>query len=142
SLRMNMDSELADWMQITNALSYTSSLLSAGNNPGFRLGGQAQFAYGGNKTVYPYARLRHDDGSPALLYLDNNEAYVRDMQAVGLDWSYSPIDDMMRQRAESRIRDVLLNSGIRVSPLEGLHISLLYQFQDQVADRSAIYGHD
>lgn len=142
NMRFNMDNDLSKWLSISNSLSYINSSSSTGNNAGYQLRGQAQNVLGGNKGLYPYARLRDDEGKPTFLYLDNNENYVRSMLEKGLDWSYSPLEELKRRSIENGVRDFLLNSALVVRPAPGLQITLRYQFEDQLSDLASYYMPD
>ncbi|WP_164124312.1 SusC/RagA family TonB-linked outer membrane protein, partial [Sphingobacterium luzhongxinii] len=133
NLRVNLETQLANNIWLNNSLSYTNSSQYNGINGGFNLKGYAPFSTGGGKSLYPYAQLRNTDGSPAYLYLDNNEAYVTAQQAKGLDWSYRPIDEIEKIKARNDVGDFLLNTGIRFAPLPDLNLSVQYQFEDQTS---------
>ena len=139
NLRFNMNNDLSTWLKIENALAFSNSKSLMGNNQGYGLHGQAPNSLGGNKAVYPYARLTDDSGAPVLLYLDNNEAYVHSMLEKGLDWSYSPLEEIKRTRTETNVRDILLNTGVQIRPYGDIVLSAKYQFQDQVSDNNTIY---
>ncbi|MBL1411559.1 SusC/RagA family TonB-linked outer membrane protein [Sphingobacterium faecale] len=138
NLRVNLETQMVKNVWLNNSLSYTSSSQFNGINGGFGLKGYAPFATGGGKGIYPYAQLRNEDGSPAYLYLDNNEAYVTAQQAKGLDWSYSPIDEIKKVKASNDVGDLLLNTGIKFTPIANLNLSLHYQFEDQSSLMSSI----
>ncbi|WP_164122750.1 MULTISPECIES: SusC/RagA family TonB-linked outer membrane protein [Sphingobacterium] len=139
NLRFNMRNDLSTWFKIENALAFSNTKSLLGNNQGYGLHGQAPNTLGGNKAIYPYARLIDDSGAPTLLYLDNNEAYVKSMLEKGLDWSYSPLEEIKRRRTETNVRDILLNTGMQIIPYRDILFSVKYQFQDQVSDNNTIY---
>lgn len=138
NLRVNLETQIVKNIWLNNSLSYTNSSQFNGINGGFGLKGYAPFATGGGKGVYPYAQLRNEDGSPAYLYLDNNESYVTAQRAKGLDWSYSPIEEIRKIKASNDVGDLLLNTGIKFAPIANLNVLLQYQFEDQSSLMSSI----
>ncbi|MBL1409001.1 SusC/RagA family TonB-linked outer membrane protein [Sphingobacterium faecale] len=140
SLRMNNETEIATWLTLANSLSYANMTFRAGNNPGLNLSGQAPFALGGNKAIYPYARLRDDDGIAQVLYLDNNKRFIDESLKEGLDWSYTPLEEIHQRRTSNKISDFLLNSAVLMSPFKGLNIGVRYQFEDQLIDGGTFYS--
>ncbi|MFD2555238.1 SusC/RagA family TonB-linked outer membrane protein [Sphingobacterium tabacisoli] len=140
SLRMNSETEIATWLTLANSLSYTNMTFRAGNNPGLNLSGQAPFALGGNKAIYPYARLRDDNGIAQVLYLDNNKRFIDESLKKGLDWSYTPLEEIHQRHTSNKISDFLINSAVLMSPFKGLNIGVRYQFEDQLTDGGTFYS--
>ncbi|MBX3240455.1 MAG: SusC/RagA family TonB-linked outer membrane protein [Chitinophagaceae bacterium] len=48
-----------------------------------------------------------------------------------LDWKYYPTDDWQHSRGESKLQDILLNTGISYTAFKGLTADVKYQFEQQ-----------
>ncbi|SEM53655.1 TonB-linked outer membrane protein, SusC/RagA family [bacterium A37T11] len=80
---------------------------------------------------YPYARLVNDQGQALALYNKSgrSQAYVDTAgQGLLLDWTYRPYDDLSARDNQLGLNDWRINQYLTYHLLQGLDISLLYQY--------------
>ena len=86
-------------------------------------------------TAVPYMEFADAYGNPLAAAKTYNQRYKESLTASGLqDWNYYPLTDWRNDRAESRLQEIILNSGITYRILNGLEAEVKYQYQRQQAD--------
>jgi TonB-dependent starch-binding outer membrane protein SusC len=98
-------------------------------------GGYNAFTISGKK-LYPYARLRADDGSAMPLYM-YRQPYI-DTAGGGslLNWNYYPSEDYKFNSTKTTTNDWVISLGLNYTLPKGLALDLKYQYQSQMMDGS------
>ncbi|WP_235833169.1 SusC/RagA family TonB-linked outer membrane protein [Arcticibacter tournemirensis] len=117
-----------DKLEITAGILYSRS--ASDNNNNVFMG---TFAAGGKyNTIFPYARLAAEDGSPLPVIKGYRQRYKESMEARGLpDWSYRPLEELNLADNTSRLHDLLLRAGLKYAIGAGFTSELLYQQERQ-----------
>lgn len=121
--------------QIEAGIHYSYGLGKTANNPGIGLSSA--------KGIYPYADLADEQGHALPLVQRLRQQYT-DTAGRGqlLDWTYRPLADINTVEGRSRMRDFMLNTGLRYRLFPFLTVELRYQFQNQVLDNDVLYTID
>ncbi|EOR96279.1 TonB-dependent receptor [Arcticibacter svalbardensis MN12-7] len=120
---------LSKRLEITAGVLYTQSDSKINNNVSMGYN-----TVGGNyNTLYPYASLADEQGTPLSTVKLYRKSYVEDMAAKGLmDWEYRPLEELRLADNTSGARDILLRTGLKYILGGGLNMELLYQNERQV----------
>lgn len=77
----------------------------------------------------PYDRLADENGNPLIAYADYSVRFKESMtDRVALDWEYVPLNEIGMSPSKSRSNDLRLFTEVNYSILEGLDMSLNYQY--------------
>lgn len=87
----------------------------------------------GNKTnLYPYAELIAENGEPMYIPYKYNYNYVDTVgQGRLLDWRYSPLADIDKSKAAVADRYIAISPTLQITPMQGVSLSLLYNYENQ-----------
>lgn len=81
--------------------------------------------------LYPYARLREENGQNAVVYKDFRHTYL-DEVAVNhsdmLDWRYRPLDEVSLWNDHTKNLEYRFDLNIKAKLFEGVDIDAFYQF--------------
>lgn len=115
---------------------YTQSQNLRGGNEGVDF---ARF----NSGLSPYAKLVGEDGE-ALPYYHLHRKPFLDTVGSGnlLDWTYRPYEEIYLKNSKEKIRDILVNSGVQFTILNGLTAGVKYQFENQLGTTRDVNGPD
>lgn len=83
--------------------------------------------------LYPYAEFADQNGNPLPLYRQYRQAFIENVASEGklMDWNYYPLIDHQYQKTNGSASDLLLNTGANYKILDGLHLQMQYQFEQQ-----------
>ncbi len=89
----------------------------------------------------PYLRLADDNGQALPVANTYNLQYV-DTAGQGrlLDWKYRPLDELRLANNSSKLRDYRINTGLKVSIIDGLSVELRYQYSNGVTQSTNLQG--
>ena len=112
-------------LELSSGIYYTQTESTSGR-PGY---GEAAAR---NQYLFPYARFADEVGNSLAIPKNWRQSFV---QTVGdgklLDWNYYPLEDFKHSTSKTSVNDILLNTGIRYSILEGLAADLKYTYERQ-----------
>lgn len=96
-------------------------------------------SYGSYNSIYPYARLKNDDGSNATIP-KYRSGYI-DTAGVGilLDWTYSPLDELELLDRKTSQRDYQANLGLHYKIGNGLEAQVRYLYGNGTSTERIIY---
>ncbi|MES2653779.1 MAG: SusC/RagA family TonB-linked outer membrane protein [Bacteroidota bacterium] len=78
---------------------------------------------------YPYARLVNDNGQFISVTRDFRNSFISSATNKGLlDWSFSPLQEMLLNNNTNRSNDYRVNGGIRYTLAKGLNANLFYNY--------------
>lgn len=125
SLRSTNTLQLRPGIRLRVGFQY-SSMLNESGRPGY---GSVTMA---NGVLYPYAQFADENGLPGLIYKDYRQPY-KDSTGMGLlqSWNYYPLTDWQHDRRRSDNRHLLGTLDLQLRLLKGLHVSILYQYENQ-----------
>lgn len=101
----------------------------------------------GNQYKYPntpYDRLMGENGEHLAVVTANGlRKQYTDTAGKGqlLDWNYRPLDENY-SNSISKLTDYKLNTNAKYTVLPGLEVSLSYQYQKGINDKSLLYASD
>jgi len=83
-------------------------------------------------SLYPYAQFAGQDGNALSLGKEYRESFLETFSGKGLlDWRYYPLEDYKFSKSQSKRQDALLNMSMDYKVIDGLKLSLLYQYEKQ-----------
>jgi TonB-linked SusC/RagA family outer membrane protein len=83
----------------------------------------------GGGSVYPYARLADDQGTPLSITHDYRQGFVEGAAAKGLlDWGFNPLQEIALADQHAQSSDLRLNSRLRYNIFAGMSGEILYQY--------------
>lgn len=110
-------------LQLTTGIYYTQNNREVRNTGLSQLGNSA---WGG---VYPYARLKDDQGNPASILKTYRSSFIENVPTQGLlSWQFSPLQEMQEINNTSRQTDYRINTKAKYNLLPALSVELLYQY--------------
>lgn len=117
-------------IQVQTDFLYTQTN-SDNNNPGGTLNAYKV----GQWSLYPYARLADDNGTPLSLDYQSSRRYT---DTVGngdlLDWKYYPLQELAESNNSSTRHNLVGNLGIRYNIIKGLDADVKYQYEKTFGD--------
>lgn len=114
-----------------NAGIYYSENWSRNNNEG-----PAAIIYGSSYPLYPYARLRDENGNNLPIIKDYRSRFVEQAEGNGLlNWDYVPLDELNARENETRLIDYRINTSLNYRIMEGLNAEVLYQYWRGLSER-------
>jgi TonB-linked SusC/RagA family outer membrane protein len=129
TLRSQNSFKVTKKLQIEAGLNFILSNNKSGNNPGYS-----------NSGLYPYAQLV--DASGKGMDLDNYYLkYFTDTASAGgalLNWKYNPLNDIGYTQNSNKIRDYVINAGVRYNLFSFLTADVKYQFENSVNTYSTL----
>lgn len=131
-----------------NSLRITKALqLDFGATYTLSLSGNGRAAYtdldNGSGIIYPYLRLRDENGNPLAVPKTYSNAYLNSLNKnVFYDWNYYPATDYLNHKIKNTTRDLLANLALRYRISNGVTAQLYYQTERQVTTNRSIYGTD
>lgn len=134
TVRYQNNVHLLDWLHLQGGVMYVQNESLQGHNEGYNLG---QISLRG---LYPYARLKNDQGSNVPLYLSYRKGYI-DTAGNGLlkDWNYIPLDDITEEEHRQELSDFTANAGLELAPWKNFTLSARYQYERQVGTGTDLY---
>ncbi len=135
SLRTKNTFKVSKRLELEAGLNYTQNDTRSSNNPGLTINPGAQ------KSLYPYADLVDEKGNPLRLEKDYRNSYI-DTLGGGklLDWQYRPYEELKNIDGSYKIRDFVINTGVKYNLTNLLNFELKYQFQNQLTTSTSIAG--
>lgn len=129
-------------LSVTTGIYYTQSATRSGRS------GYGTISMKGNSTV-PYMELADENGNPAVLPYNINQAY-KDTAGNGRlqDWNYYPLTDWEHNISKNNSSDILATAAVGYTIINGLLANLRYQYQRQMIsseglfDEQSIYARD
>ena len=126
TLNSNTTYQLADRLEATLGMAYTSRM-DVRNGIGLY-----DLNPVGKSIVYPYARLREPDGTPAPIFRNYRQAYIAQSEEMGLlDWESRPLDERALSDSRNRISETRINIGLSYKLPLGFQLGAKYQYQLQ-----------
>jgi len=134
SIRSQNTFKITSRIQVDAGISYVQSVNSNGNNPGYNL--TNDYAVKG----YPYMRLADDNGNALPVYQNYSKTYL-DTAGNGklLDWTYKPLADINNEINTSKIRDYVVNTGIKYQIFPFLNAEVKYQYENSLTTGSDLH---
>jgi TonB-linked SusC/RagA family outer membrane protein len=119
----NTWSFFSDKLEVSAGLYYTQSKRTR-NNDGF-----TNLRFNSTSPMYPYARLKDDEGNNATVVKDYRLGFVEQAQANGLlNWKYSPLDEIDFRDNTSGLHDYRINTRLQYKFNKSLNAEVLYQY--------------
>lgn len=138
--RLSLKSQFV--LQPVKKLELTAGLyyVMQGNNSRSSLSYQS--VNNGGKIIYPYARLKDENGNNLPVSWDYRDSYIQEMAAKGFqNWNYSPLDEMSSGSLNSyKIKDNLINAGIKYEILNGLNAEAKYQYESSIENTKNLHS--
>lgn len=81
--------------------------------------------------LYPYARLREENGQNAVVYKDYRHTYLEEVAANHpqmLDWRYRPLDEVALWDSHTKDLEYRFDLNVKARLFEGIDIDAFYQF--------------
>lgn len=81
--------------------------------------------------LYPYARLREENGQNAVVYKDFRHTYLEEVaenHPEMLDWRYRPLDEVALWDNHTKDLEYRLDFNVQAKLQEGVNIEAFYQF--------------
>ncbi|WP_312901546.1 SusC/RagA family TonB-linked outer membrane protein [Chryseobacterium taichungense] len=93
-------------------------------------------------SIYSYAPLRDQNGNPARIERDYNGSFINSLSGSTKykDWNYYPLDELANSDNTGRNLDMRLVLGLQYKIMEGLRLSLNYQYEKQLSDADNYYS--
>jgi TonB-linked SusC/RagA family outer membrane protein len=89
----------------------------------------------------PYLRFADETGNSLVIPKDNRLAYVDTASYPALlDWHYRPLDELGYNNNTLKNSDIRTGANISYSILQGLRVSLSYQYQKSLIDNENYYS--
>lgn len=124
SLRSQTTYTISPRLQVNAGLSYTGSVTQSGSNAGYAL------SSGAGKGIYPYARLKDEEGKPVAIVRDYATAYTDTAGGGRLrDWTYNPIRDVNEEAHRADQKDLVATAGLHLTLTPDLSADLRYQYE-------------
>ncbi|MBN8666757.1 MAG: SusC/RagA family TonB-linked outer membrane protein [Chitinophagales bacterium] len=132
SLRSQNTFRVSRKFEVETGLSYVQNNSVRANNPGID-----GINSGGGKGLYPYADLVDNNGQGLVLVKDMRGIY-KDTMGGGkiLDWRYNPYNEINEVESNTRIREFLMNAGLRYKFNNNFNIELRYQYHNGLSTTS------
>lgn len=128
SLRSQNIFRITNDFQIDLGVNYVQNISKNEGNPGAT-------------SYYPYAKLADGNNSPLPINYGYNNSFIQTAQNSGLmNWQYKPLGDIQNVNINGKIKDYILNAGIRYALLNNLNFEIRYQYEDQIANGSSYYN--
>jgi TonB-linked SusC/RagA family outer membrane protein len=125
NLRFNNTLNISQKLSLSTNLYYTLSNTKSGKPPYGSISAKAN-------SIYPYARFADGDGNPLPIGKQYREGFLESFAGKGLlDWKYYPLEDYKHSKNSSKRQDALLNMALDYKILDGLKLSLQYQYEKQ-----------
>jgi TonB-dependent starch-binding outer membrane protein SusC len=88
--------------------------------------------YTGTAQLYPYARLKGDQGEPLSVVNTYRSSFTDSMQQLGFfDWKLRPLDEIAMADNTSTLQHLLIRSSLRYSFTPALSLGIWYQHESQ-----------
>lgn len=137
SLKSRNTFKISSNISLDAGITYTQNNDKKGGNLGLGFNSAA------GKGLYPYARLVDENGKALSIVRQYRNSFT---DTVGrgqiLDWKYKPYDEINATTRTLKLRDFLINIGLKVRLLKGLDIEALYQFENSLTDGESLYSID
>lgn len=123
-------------LEITTSVTYTSNVQETNGisslNPG-----------NGKVTLYPYARLADDNGTP-LAVEKNYRSLFTDTAGAGLlsNWKYKPLDEQRLNDNSKKLNDIILKGGVRYRFSRSLDAQISGQYEKATEAAKVYYSKD
>lgn len=83
-------------------------------------------------ALMPYARLKNDDGTNAIIEKGLRPAYLDSVESLGfLNWRYSPLDEIAASDYRISVKDILFRVAAKYQFIPELNIDVQYQNEYQ-----------
>lgn len=90
-----------------------------------------------------YMMLRDADGTPTKWNKERSQYEIDRLQSAGLyNMSYSPLDELNKERFENKSAYYKVQAGLRFDLMEGLNVSLTYQTENTTYRNNQWYESD
>ncbi|WP_293299863.1 SusC/RagA family TonB-linked outer membrane protein [Pedobacter sp. UBA4863] len=123
TLNANQNFDLSSTLRIGTRLMVTNS--NTATVPDF-----SSAAISGTKSIYPYARLATDAGSPLAVPNQYRQSYLESLSNTPLlDWLYRPLQEQLISDTRSKQLYLRLSPEIRYIILPGLSAEVKYQYE-------------
>lgn len=129
TLNSNTTYSLTKGLDLTTAINYSNNQTTTNNY-------QNSFGYlpvgGKYRSLYPYAVLTNQDGTPAAVVRDYRSTYVDSAESRGLlDWQYRPLQETQAADNSLRINSLVMRAGLQYRILPYLTAEVIYQHESQ-----------
>ena len=105
--------------------------------------GPGDLYFTSTQSMYPYARLADDRGSPLELTNRFSNSFKREAETMGLlDWGYIPLEEIGRNPTVAELDELRVNLGGAYRIVGGLNFKLLYQYWQQGRLTETTYAED
>ncbi|WP_278352386.1 SusC/RagA family TonB-linked outer membrane protein [Chryseobacterium gleum] len=96
----------------------------------------------GRNSRYPYLTLTDHNGSPAKMERDYNQSFLNSVSGSSKykDWSYYPLDELNSADNTGHNFDMRMVLGLQYKIVDGLNLSLNYQYEKQFSDTENYYS--
>lgn len=114
-------------LQITVGINYSNSKLDNDNKYGYGMN-----LTGGKYGTLPYTEFADEDGMPLAIPKDYRSDYLEQMRLAGFkDWSYQPLQEISYGDDKTKMRDLIIRTGIKYTFNSFLGAEILYQNENQ-----------
>jgi TonB-linked SusC/RagA family outer membrane protein len=112
-----------DKLELNTGIYYAQTQRQANNN------GLTDIKYGPAGFMYPYARLKDDDGNNLPLIHNYRASFANAAEANGLlNWQYNPLDEIKRTDNRTDLNDYRINAALKYKVTSHLNAEVLYQY--------------
>ncbi|HPM29936.1 MAG TPA: SusC/RagA family TonB-linked outer membrane protein [Chryseolinea sp.] len=119
----NTWSFFSDKLEVGVGLYYAQSKRIRNND------GLTNLRFNSTSPMYPYARLKDDEGNNATVIKDYRLGFVEQARADGLlNWKYSPLDEINIRDNTSQVQDYRINTRLQYKFNKSLNAEILYQY--------------
>jgi len=95
----------------------------------------------GGRILPPYTAFADSKGNPLPLYQNYRKTYIDTVGGGKLqDWHYYPLTDYLNNSVNNTQHDLLLNGSARYRILDGLDLSINYQYERQSGLVNSLHG--
>ncbi len=125
-ITMNMNNA---WTVLQDKLTINAGIYYSKNTTHTNNSGTSAISYNGTNPMYPYARLKDDNGNTIPITKDHRLSFIQQAEDKGLlSWAYSPIDEIDATDNTATLADYRINTSLNYSIIDGLNAEILYQY--------------
>ena len=117
------------WTVLQDKLTINAGIYYSRNTTFTNNSGISAITYNGTNPMYPYARLKDDNGNIIPITKDHRLSFIQQAEDNGLlSWAYSPVDEIDAIDNKATLADYRINTSLNYSIIDGLNAEILYQY--------------
>lgn len=115
-------------LEFTTGITYVET--ENKNNASSLIFGSGGTNYYSDRTLYPYANLADENGTPLTTTKNYRESYINSLAGLGyLNWTFSMLDEIKRNNNSTKSDNLFFRSGVKYTFDPYLNAELQYQYE-------------